>query len=382
MSQVRRQAARVALANFLADVGWSGPWASRGDGHCAVYAEGWVYHLPFDQVMRARRWAARWIYQNLDDSVYQWSMLNRAVDWTTRSVRERRGGMRLTARRLVSKSLAPSSSVPRRSWLDAAALQALAVRRGQPLIVLEERLRPSATGFSRFFLPMVFFPDGQDVIYDYGDDTEGTVRGVLESYPGARMILATSIHYDHFTPCSPPPADDMSITDGASSSSPDASSNEFMGIYDDSEERSSDGGSATLAAEFHGMYLSDEEETWTTVGGEGGGGVQASEESASFIWWGDGNGFAEAFGEEPEEPEGGEFRGLKGVRRVAITGSTEWQGRGMPHIHILVWCQRPAMALRCSRSPATSTSTSRRGPTFITFSALASFVHSSSLLEQ
>ena len=82
--------------------------------------------------------------------------------------------------------------VPRSAWLDAVSLQALAVRRGQPLIVLEERFRCSATGFSRYFLPMIFFHDGKDVIYDFGDDTEGTVRGVLESYPEARMIRSTT----------------------------------------------------------------------------------------------------------------------------------------------------------------------------------------------
>ena len=39
MGVIDKQAARVALANFLADVRWSGPWKSLGDGHLR---RGWV----------------------------------------------------------------------------------------------------------------------------------------------------------------------------------------------------------------------------------------------------------------------------------------------------------------------------------------------------
>ena len=187
MYQVRRQQARVVLANFLAERRWSGPWVAEGDGHCAIYAEEQVHSLPFGQMMRRRQSIARWIRNHLDHPVYQWSSYNRALDLSSISRRERRSNMRKTARHLVSKAIVAAEMVPRSAWLDAVSLQALAVRRGQPLIVLEERFRSSATGFSRYFLPMIFFHDGKDVIYDFGDDTEGTVRGVLESYPEARI---------------------------------------------------------------------------------------------------------------------------------------------------------------------------------------------------
>ena len=233
MGVIDKQAARVVLANFLADVRWSGPWKSLPDGHCGIYAEHECYEMPLDEMMRVRRWISRWIRKNLDHSVHRWS--DRMSQLEPLDVYPRRKLMRRTARDLVQKRLLDEDQpVPQNAWIGAVSLQALAYKRGQPLVILSEREHPSANSvFSQHFMVIVYWPDGRDMLYDAGDDTEVTVRNVLANSPQARMLLRSINHYDYFAALS---GIATSSSDGVDSSSDSELSlttdeEEFLGPY-------------------------------------------------------------------------------------------------------------------------------------------------------
>ncbi len=62
----------------------------------------------------------------------------------------RRKLMRRIARDLVQTCLLDEDQpVPQNAWIGAVSLQALAYKRGQPLVVLSERKRPSANSVFR-----------------------------------------------------------------------------------------------------------------------------------------------------------------------------------------------------------------------------------------
>ena len=102
MAVVVKQPARVALANFLASVGQSGPWESKGDGHCRVYADNGCYWMPLDEVMRERRSISKWIRRNQDHSVHRWS--DDMTQVGPLGLRARRKLMRRTARGIKGTS--------------------------------------------------------------------------------------------------------------------------------------------------------------------------------------------------------------------------------------------------------------------------------------
>ena len=87
------------------------------------------------------------------------------------------------------------------AYLGAPSMQALACEDGRPVVILQERNRPDAEGFSRYFMAMIHMPDADDMRYEAGSNTEAVVYEVLEKYPNARILLRSfdrAGHFDYF----------------------------------------------------------------------------------------------------------------------------------------------------------------------------------------
>ena len=66
------------------------------------------------------------------------------------------------------------------------------------MVILQERLRNEAEGFSRHFVAVIHMPDADDLRWEFGSNTEAVVYGVLQNNPNARTLFKTRNHFDYF----------------------------------------------------------------------------------------------------------------------------------------------------------------------------------------